>query len=316
MRATGTSLEKALACFTQALALEPTYAQAHAEVAIAQAIRAIVSLTAPHTVMPEAKEAALKALALDEPEAEAHIALAYVLHYYEWDWAGAERAYRRALELNPGDAQPRTAYALLLAMLGRADEAMAEARAAVERDPLWPNCRYMLAQQFVLARRFEEAIAEAYAVIELDSSYSYGYLVLGCGLAGLGRRDEAVDAMRQCVSAAPGDPVPQAYLGWALGFAGHRQEALTILGDLEERRSQAYVGGIHLASVCVGLGDHDQAISWLQQAAEERDGWMPFLNTLLVFDPLRSDPRFHALLRRMNFPQQAGEFNWSLQRER
>ena len=88
-----------------------------------------------------------------------------------------------------------------------------------------------------------------------------------------------------------------------MGVAGQKHESLTILGDLERRRSQEYVGGCLLAGVSVGLGDHDQAISWLQEAAEERDGWVPWLNTLLVFDPLRADPRFQALLQRMNFPQ-------------
>ena len=302
VRATAAALEKSLACFTQALAVEPTYAQAHAGIATAQAIRAIVSLAAPHTVMPEAKEAALKTLALDETVADAHAALALVLHFYDWDWAGAEREYRRALELNPGDTFARCAYANLLGMVGRVNESVAEARSAVERDPVSPFCRYILAQQFVMARRFEEAIAEAHAAIELDSSYSHLYMTLGWGLAGLGRHDEAVDAFRQQVIAAAGDSFSQGWLGWALGLAGHRQEALTIRGDLEGRRSQEYVGGLLLACVSLGLDEHDQAISWLQEAAEERDGLMTLVNTLPVFGPLRSDPRFQALLQRMNFP--------------
>ena len=302
VRATGPALEKSLACFTQAVAVEPTYAQAHAGIAWVHAIQAVMSLAAPHTVMPEAKEAALKTLALDETVADAHTALAVVLQFYDWDWAGAEREYRRALELNPGDTFARCAYAQLLGMVGRVDESVAEARSAVERDPVSPLCRYILAQVFVVARRFEEAIAEAHAGIELDPSYHPSYMSLGWGLAGLGRHDQAVNAFRQQVIAAAGDPVAQGWLGWALGLAGHRQEALTILGDLEGRRSQEYVGGLLLACVSLGLDEHDQAISWLQEAAEERDGLMTLVNTLLVFGPLRSDPRFQALLRRMNFP--------------
>ena len=302
VRATGAAVEKSLACFTQALALEPAYAQAHAGIALVYAIQAIVSLAAPHTVMPEAKEAALEALALDETVADAHAALAVVLHYYDWDWAGAEREYRRALELNPGDTFARCSYANLLGMVGRVDESVAEARSAVERDPVAPFCRYILQQAFVVARRFEEAIAEAHAGIELDPSYHLSYMSLGWGLAGLGRHDEAVDAFRQQAIAAAGDSFAQGWLGWALGLAGHRQEALTILGDLEGRRSQEYVGGLLLACVSLGLDEHDQAISWLQEAAEERDGLMALVNTLPVFGPLRSDPRFQDLLRRMNFP--------------
>ena len=258
VRATGAALEKSLACFTQALALEPAYAQAHAGIALVHAIQAIVSLAAPHTVMSEGKEAALKALALDETVADAHAALAVVLHY--WDWAGAEREYRRALELNPGDTFARCSYANLLGMVGRVDEEVAEARSAVERDPVSPFCRYILQQAFVVARRFEEAIAEAHAGIELDPSYHLSYMSLGWGLAGLDRHDEAVDAFRQQVIAAAGDPFSQGWLGWALGLAGHRQEALTILGDLEGRRSQEYVGGLLLA--CVSLAARGESPSF------------------------------------------------------
>ena len=302
LRTTRAAFERALAYFSQALSLEPTYAQAHAGIARVHTLRAVMSLVAPHVAMPEAKEVALKALALDETEAEAHLALAYVLHWYEWDWAGAEREYRRALTLSPGDTHARCSYASLLRMIGRVDESVAESRSAMERDPVSNVSRYNLAVVFATARRFEEAIAEANAGIELDPSYHLMYQPLALGLAGLDRRDEAVEAYRLQVNAAPADPVPQACLGWALGFAGQREEALTILGELERRRRESFLSGALLAWVCLGLGDHDQAISWLQQAAEERDCQMPILNTLFVYDPLRSDPRFQALLKKMNFP--------------
>ena len=299
----GTAFERALECFTHALALEPTYAQAQAGIALVHTTRAVLSLAAPHTVMPGAKEAALKALALDETVADAHFALACVLHYYEWDWAGAERAYRRALELNPGDTQARVFYSALLADTGRVDESVAEARSAVEHDPLSAHGRAILADMFVMARRFEEAIAEARAGIGLDPSYYLFYQALALGLVGLDRRDEAVKVSKQGVDVAPDNPLALTQLGWALGCAGLRQEALTILENLERRRSRDYVGGGLLAWVCVGLGDHDQAISWLERAAEERDGLMAaHPKNLLVFDPLRSDPRFQALLKKMNFP--------------
>ena len=196
-RATGAGYEKALACLTQALALEPTYVQAQAGIARVQATRAVISLAAPHTVMPEAKDAALKTLALDETVADAYEALAFVLQYYEWDWAGAERAYRRALELSPGDSQTRFAFASMLAMIGRVDESVAQARSAVEHDPLSAMPRSQLAQSFVIARRFEEAIAESHAAIELDPRVSMSYTTLGWALVGLGRLEETVEAFRQ-----------------------------------------------------------------------------------------------------------------------
>ena len=302
IRSTRTGSEKAIECFTEALALEPTFARAQAGIARVQVLRVVVSLAAPHSVMPEAKEAALKALALDETMADAHEALGYVLQWYEWDWEGAEREYCRALELNPGDVQTRSVYAWLLAMLGRADESLAEMRSAVERDPVSAPCRYGLAMVFVTARRYEEAIAAVRACIELDPGFFVSYQVLGRALIGLGRADEAVEACRQYVVADGNSAHSQAWLGWALGLAGHRQEALTILEALERQRNQEYVGGVLLAYVCLGLGDHDQAISWLQHGTEEHDGLMTNIGTHFAFDPIRSDPRFGALLQRMNFP--------------
>ena len=160
----------------------------------------------------------------------------------------------------------------------------------------------MVAMQLSLGRRFEEAIAESRTGLELDSSYNHLYMTLGWGLAKQGRLDDAIDAFTQGVNRAPGNPVAQSFLGWAWGLAGHRQEALSILGDLERQRNESYVGGFFLAQVSIGLGEHDQAISWLRQGIDERDGWMLYLNTFFVLDPLRSDPRFQALLQRMNFP--------------
>ena len=302
-RMTGPALEHSLECFTQALAVEPSYAQAHAGIAHAQTLRAMLSFVAPRRVMPVAKEAALKALALDESIAEAHAALATVLDFYEWNWTGAEREYRRALELNPGDPRTRSYYAELLSREGRADAAATEARRAVEQDPLSAFGRFFLALTLVSSRRFDAAMAEANIGLELDPHFHSHYLTLGWALTGLGRYDEAVEAQRQATLAAPGDPHSQGHLGVVLGLAGHRSEALTILHDLERRRLQEYVSGFLMAQVCLGLGEQDQAISWLQKSADERDALLPYLDAWFILDPLRADPRFHALLRRMNFPQ-------------
>ena len=215
----------------------------------------------------------------------------------------AEQAYRRALELNSGDEGTRTAYAWLLATLGRTDESLAEARSAVERDPVSAPCRYMLALIFGTARRYEEAIAAARAGIELDPGSYLSYQALGRALVGLGRGDEAVEAFRRQVAIASGDLMSQAELGWALGAAGQREEAHAILGNLERQRGKRYVGGSLLALVCLGLGDHDQAFSWLQQAEEERDGVLaslkraPMCRPPPLRPPLPSPPPAHELPR-------------------
>ncbi len=145
-------------------------------------------------------------------------------------------------------------------------------------------------------------MAEARAGIELERAYHPFYWNLGVALVGLGRLGEAVEPLRQATTLAPGDLLSQGLLGWALGLAGQKQEALTIRSDLERRQTQEYVSGFVMALVNVGLGERDQAISWLEKGAEARDPNLTFLNRMLIMDPLRADPRFQALLQKMNFP--------------
>ena len=208
--------------------------------------------------------------------------------------------------MNPGDTLARSHYARLLGQVGRADASVTEARHAIERDPLSVFARHILTVVLWLARRFDAAMAEARAGIELESTSHLLYWNLGFALGGLGRYDEAVEAFRQATILAPDDPSSLALFGWGLGLAGRRQEVLTIFGTLERRRTREYFSGFLMALVNVGLGERDQAISWLEKAAEERDGMLTFLNRCPEVDPLRADPRFHALLRRMNFPETAG----------
>ena len=303
LKLTGQAIEKGVECFTHALAVEPTYAQAHAGLATVQTLRAMLSFAAPHQVMPMAKEAARRALGIDDTVADAHFALAFVLATYEWNWAGAEREFCRALDLNPGDTLARCLYAQLLCWMGRAD-GIAEARHAVERDPLSVFNRHLLANMLQVVRQFDAAMAEAQAGIELEPAHTL-YWDLAFALVGLGRQEEAVEALRHATMVAPGDPTSLASLGWALGLAGNRREALAILEDLERRRTQEYCSGFVMAMINVGLGDLERAISWLEESAKERDALLPFLDRWHVFDPLRDYPRFQTLLRRMNFPEPA-----------
>ena len=224
-RASGADLQTALDCYTRALALEPNYAQAHARVAQVQGSRAALSFESPRTLMPQAKASALKALAIDETLGDAHSALAFVLDFYEWDRAGAEAEYRRALELSPGDtAFARGFFAQMLYQSGRSDEAIREARRVVDLDPLSLLGRYFLSLVFGFARRFDEAIAEAHAALKLEPNYYLLQLAKGWGLAGQGQQGVAVEAFRQAAKLAPDDPLPQAYLGWGLGISGERSD--------------------------------------------------------------------------------------------
>ena len=287
---TGQSLERSVECFTQALALESSYAQAFASMADAQTLRAILSFAAPVRLMPLAKEAASKAIALDESLAEAHYAQALVLDFYEWDWPSAEAAFRRALELNSGDPMIRSRLADLLSRQGRAEEAAAAARQAVALDPLPAASRFFLAMALVSSRRFDEALTEAEAAIELEPRNQSLYTALGWAKAGLGRHDEAVGALRQATRVAPDDPHSDGHLAVVLGNAGNQAGAKTIQRNLQRRRDEEFVSGFLMAQVSVALGDHEQAIVWLETAAQERDTLMPYLNVWPARDPLRADP--------------------------
>ena len=304
-RHSGPALDSALECYKQALALDSNCVQAHAGVAYAQALRTALSFVRPLDVLQEAKEAALKALALDDTAADAHFGLGVVSDFQSWDWAEAEREYRRALALSPGDTYIRVTLALLLAKLGRTDQAVKEGREAIAADPLSPFVRYLFALALMLVRRFEETWAQARAGIELDPNQHVLHWGVGWAWAGQGKYDEAIEAFEKAVSLAPGDSISEALLGWTLGHVGRQQEALRILEGLEQRRHQDYVSAWNLAILNVGLGNHDQAISWLHEAAEDHDPLLTFNGQSFLLDPLRSDPRFQALLRRMNFPQQA-----------
>ena len=303
-RMAGPPLEQALNYFSQALALEPKYAEAHAGIARVQTYRAILSFAAPRTVMPEAKDRALKALAIDDGIGDAHGALAAVLDSYEWSWPEAEREYQRALELNPGDSITRSHYADFLGRQGRREASIGEGRRAVELDPLSSVGRLWFSQVLVYAGQFKAALDEAQTGIDADPSFPQLYQSLANALAGLGRGDEATEALRTQTRLAPGAPMPLCNLCLRLSLGGHRDEALAIARELEQRRAGEYISAALLAWCYAGLNQHDEALTWFDVALEERDVLMPYINSYPGLDPLRADPRFQALLQRMNFPQQ------------
>ena len=300
-RLTAKAIEKSLQCFTQALAIAPDYAAAHAGVAGAHVVQAMFGGARPHDVMPRAQEATRRALALDDSEAGAHYASALVLQYYERDWAGAEQAYRRALALNPGDGAVRSSFSMALGCLGRADESLSEARRAVELDPVSAYTNRALALSLLSARRFDEAAEQARKTLDLDPAYLLAYVDLGMAAAAMGDPQEAVRVCREAHQLAPDEAWLESVLGWAYALAGQREEALKILQHRKQRGSTPFFMGV----LCLGLGEQSQALGYLEQAWEDRDGLLPFINVSFSFDPLRSDPRFQALLRRMNFPAAA-----------
>ena len=299
------SLDRALSCFTEALQVDPNYAEAHVGVGMVHLVRGALSLAAPHTVTPEAKQAALRALALDESLADAHALLGSILFQYEWRSRDAETTLCRSLALKPDNVFARSAYTSLLAIEGRSDASIEHARHLVEHDPIAPISHFQLAQALELGGRPAEAIAAAETGLELEPSLWVLHHIRGVAVARVRSIEHALEAFRRANECARGAPSPAAWLGWALGVAGQRDEAVAIRDALERRRAGEYISGCALATVSLGLGEHDRAIAWLETAAEERDGLLPFINRRSAFDPLRADPRFKAILRRMNLSDTA-----------
>jgi len=289
--------EKGLDYLRQAIEKDPADPLAYAGLARGYSIVGHGPAPSPEA-LPRAKAAALKALELDETLAEAHAVLAEVKLYYDWDWAGAEQGFQHALELNANLATAHAHYAWYLVLLGRLDEALTEMKRAQELDPLAPIYSAWLGQQYWYAGQYDEAIDEARKSLELDSDFAVGLYALGSIYAAKGMYEEAIVAHQKAGAVDPD-------LGWLLGhtyaMAGRRDEALNVLAELGEEYQQRNAWGV--AEIYAALGEKDEALRWLEAAYEYRHNWIPWMGRNPNYEPLRDDPRFGDLLRRMNLPE-------------
>ena len=287
--------EKGLDYLRQAIEKDPADPLAYAGLARGYSIIGHGPAPSPEA-LPRAKAAALKALELDDTVAEAHAALAQIKLYEDWDWEAAEQAFQRALKLNPNLALTRAHYSWYLQLFGRTDEALAEMRRVQEVDPLAPLWPAYQGWQYWWAGQYEEAIDEARKSLELDSDFAVGLYVLGSVYAAKGMYEEAIAAHQKTGAVAPD-------WGWGLGhtyvLAGQKDKARKIAADLEEEAKNHW----GLAEIYTALGEKDEAFRWLEAGYEYRHNWIPWMGWNPNYEPLRSDPRFGDLLRRMNLPE-------------
>jgi eukaryotic-like serine/threonine-protein kinase len=298
------ALQKGLQFFQQAVEKDPGYALAYVGLADSYNILPSTAYDAmrPREAMPKAKAAALKALELDPALGEAHVSLAQVLSAYEWDFPGAEREYKRALDLNPGYPIAHHFYAVFLMTQGRLEEAIEEERRALELDPLSLVIRHNVARALYYAQRYDEAIAEERKVMEMDANFYAAYVILGSCLLATGNKEAALVDFRKGVEASHGSSWPLAFLGNAEARTGNRAEAIKILGRLTELSKQRYIPAYYFAIVYAGLDQKDQAFAELEKAFQERSDYLLFLKVWDAMASLRSDPRFQDLLRRIGLP--------------
>ena len=299
---TPADLRRAAEYFDQAISIDPTYALAYAGMADTYGTSACLGWTTPSESYPKAKAAVKKALQLDETLAEAHASLGLVTMFYDLNMVAAEATYKRAIELNPDYATAYDLYSALLSATGRLDEAIEMAKRGLGVDPLSVPLTTDLGQAYYLARRYDEAIEQYQKSIQLDPHDAVAHVCMGVVYARQGRYVEAVAAQQKAVKATEGAFNMLALLGHTYAASGRRGEALKILDELKEMSRQKYVSPFDLAVLYTGLGEKDRAIEQLGKAYEERAAWIINLNVEPLFDPLRSDPRFADLLRRVGLP--------------
>jgi tetratricopeptide (TPR) repeat protein len=300
----GPARERCIAHAEEAAAIDPEYARAHWLAAACYNGLTYVTPTPPQDAFPKAKQAAQRAIEIDPAFGPGHGALAWALAVYDWDWTGADRAFRRAIELAPSEWGPHLSYGFFLAWMGRHEEAIEHARRAEVLSPGLPAPRQNLAMVLYLARRYDEAIDQAQRTIDLAPTAGFAHARLAGAYEAKGMYDEAVIAWEQAVALMGDTDVRRrAFLARAYGLAGRRDEAVRILSELLTLQEASYVPPTAIALVHLGLGQLDEAIAWLEQGYDGRDGDMVLLNTWPALDPLRSDLRFQRLLRRMDFPQ-------------
>jgi TolB-like protein/DNA-binding winged helix-turn-helix (wHTH) protein/Tfp pilus assembly protein PilF len=297
---TAEGFQRAVECFQQAVAKEPTYARAYAGLADSYGLMSSYSVALPKEVMPKARVAALRALELDDGLAEAHASLALIAQNYDLDWQTAEKEYRRAIELDPNYATAHHWYAEYLALMGRFDEAFIEIERARQLDPLSLIIATDQGAILYFSRQYDRAIGQLRTVLDMEPNFprahilAFAYVQKGMYAEGLAD----VEKWRRIDDSA----LSWMMLAYVYGRSGQQAKARAALRKLEELNRSREPNPLMIAVAHTGMGEIEEAITWLQKAYADHT-----ISTALkvdpIYDPLRSDPRFQELLRRMKFPQ-------------
>ena len=295
---TNAGLKQGLHHFERAVELDQKYAAAHGGVADSYVGFATYRVLEPKAAYVKARAAAVKALELDPALSEAHSALAMVSLYLDWDWTAAEREFKRAIALNPSDATARQRYALALPWFERFDDALREIARAREADPVSPLIRANEGQILYRARRYDQAIDHFRKALASEPTFFANYQNLGAVYVETGAYDDGIAAYKKAIDLGGSSQV-HAALAYAYAVSGQIAQARKILDELVGRARTAYISPFDIAPVYVALRDHDRAFAWLEKAYDERTRPMLSIKIDPRLDPLRSDPRFDALIRRM-----------------
>jgi TolB-like protein/DNA-binding winged helix-turn-helix (wHTH) protein/Flp pilus assembly protein TadD len=300
---TADGLTAAVDHFQHAIEKDPNYAQAYSGLADAYALLGDwqYAVMTPKEALPKAKAAATKALELDDTLGEAHTSLAFCLDVFDWDFESAEREFRRAIELNPAYATAHHWYAWHLILLGRNDEAIAEMKRAGDLDPLSLIINADFAELLLIAHFYDESIQQSRKTIALDPTFGLAHNQLAQAYLQEKMNDEAIAELQKAIQLSGGSATCRANLARAYAASGRRAEAGQLLADLKRRTEPVNSHASEIAMIYAALGDRDRGMSWLERGYEERVN--PSVLLRPGFDPLRSDPRFQSLLRRIGLNQ-------------
>ena len=291
-------------CFARAIELDPSFAAAHAGLAEAAVLEGVLGLVSP-AAAAVARPAAERAVALDDRLSEAHDAAARIRFYFDWAWDGAERGFKRALELNADNAEARCNYAILLASFERPEEALVELRRAQAVDPLSPYAATLVGISHAVAGRDDEAVAAYEQALELSPNFALAAWNLSTSHLRMGRPEKALAVARSLPEAVARVPVHLTYLGGALGAMGHVEEVRELLATLGERAQTDYVSPIIFTALHFAIGDREGGFGHMERAYAEQCPSLAVMRFPSAVEQLR-DPRYDALVRRMNFPPPPG----------
>jgi eukaryotic-like serine/threonine-protein kinase len=292
--------KKAISLFEQAIQVDSGYAPAYAGLADCYIILGYYDILPPMEAFPAAKVAAQKAIGLDSSLAEAHTSLASVGLYYDWDWQGAEKEFRYAIELNPGYSTAYQWYAEYLSFMGRFDESIGMGKRSMELDPLSPIIASNLAGFYWIAGQYDTAIEEYRKTLEMDSNLGVARIYLGLTYAATERYDEAITELQKGIDLSGGDDSPhQGILGAIYGLAGRIDKGQQLLDRVIALSRDRYISSFQIATTCLALGQKELAFKWLDKAYADRDHWIVSAKVNPMFKSLRTDARFLELLRKM-----------------
>jgi serine/threonine protein kinase/Flp pilus assembly protein TadD len=297
---TGEEMQKAIAEFQRATQVDPNYAMAYVGLSDTYTLLPFNADMDPRIVLPQAKAAALKAVELDPRSGRAHAALGVVLSRYDWDRTSAEREFKLAIELLPNDSFAPALYAEMLSLQGRHNEAIAQAARARELDPIFGVNDLQYSRAFLYARQYDKAVAAFQQSLEVNPKFWPLHLFLGETYQQQGLYPRALAELRQ--AQGPTQEATSA-MGRVYAASGKKAEAEKTLAELLQRAKQGYLPPTYIAGIYVALGDKERAFDWLEKAYAARDSQLEFLGVEQFYDPLRSDPRFTDLMRRIHLTE-------------